>query len=117
MSNARATGIALPGAVRRMRRLPGRLDAADQAERLAETGDRIDRLLGRQRVDHVPAASDPDSAEPVEVARHGRLGDVDVLGGQELDELPLGRDLTAIEDRGEYLMARGALRMTIQHYA
>ena len=87
-----------------------RLEAAHEAERLAQAGDRVDGLLGRQRVDHVAAAPHAHGAEPIEVARDGRLGDVDLLRREQLDELALRRDLTAVEDRGDYLMACG-------HYA
>jgi hypothetical protein len=52
----------------------------------------------------------PRRTEPVEVARDGGLRDVDLLGGEQLDELALRGDLTAIEDRSDYLVARG-------HYA
>jgi hypothetical protein len=54
----------------------------------------------------VPAPSHSHGTEPVEVARDGGLGDVDLLGGEQLDELPLRGDLAAIEDGGEYLVSR-----------
>ncbi len=87
--------------------MPAGSTPADEAERLPQTGDRIDRLLRRQRVDHVAAAPDANRAEPIEVTRDRCLGDVDLLRREQLDELSLRRDLAAIEDRGDYLMARG----------
>ena len=67
----------------------GGLDAAHEAQHLAQARGRIDGLLGGQRVDHVAAAAHAHGAEPIEVARDGRLGDVDVLGREQVDELPL----------------------------
>ena len=38
--------------------------------------------------------------KPIEVARDRRPGHVDLLRREQLDELALRRDLTAIQDRG-----------------
>jgi len=53
----------------------------------------------------VSAAPDPYGAETIEVTRDGRLRDVDVLGGEQLDELPLRGHLAAVENGCDDLMA------------
>ena len=58
-----------------------------------------------ERVDEVAALADAHGAEALEVARHGGLGDVHALVGQELDELGLGRDRAAVEQGRDQLSA------------
>ena len=78
--------------------MPAASTAAHEAQHLTQTGRGVDGLLGGQRVHHVAAAADANGTEAVEVARDGRLRDVDVLGREQLDELALRGHLAAVED-------------------
>ncbi len=83
----------------------GRLDAAHEAQHLAQPRRRVDRRPRRAARTPCAAAAHPHGPEAIEVARDGRLRDVDVLGGEQLDELPLRGHLAAVEDGRDDLMA------------
>src|SRR6185437_13111851 len=101
-------GMRVGGAGLQHRHVAGRLHAAHQAQRQHHLPDRVGGrgvgVLG-QRVDQPAVAAHPHHAQPVEVARHRRLGDVVATPCQQPLQLQLRRDLVLVEQLGDRLLS------------